>query len=161
MNKMITKFTAIDFETATPTVPNICQIGIVQFENGNIIQEINILVKPLRNYYWKNFTEIHGITSEDTVHAADFDVVWKTIAPFIEHQIVVAHNGLCFDFPVLEKTLTYYNLPIPQYEKYDTRRIYNKGLADLCAEHEIQLHHHDALSDARACGILFMKHLTK
>lgn len=158
---MIQTFTALDFETATPQTPNICQVGIVQFINGEIANEINILVKPHNNYYWKKFIEIHGIKPLDTLHSPTFDKIWHIIEPFIKEQCIVAHNGFGFDFPILEKSLTYYNLPTPKYEKYDTRRIYNKGLADLCIEHKIELQHHDALSDARACGVLFIKHLTK
>lgn len=152
-------FTAIDFETAQGYRWSICQVGLVRVENGIITNEVNLLVQPPDNYYWTNFINIHGITPEDTRHAPTFDKVWPKIAPYIENQLVIAHNGFGFDFPVLAKTLEYYGMAEPQYQKQCTYKIYKSNLANLCREHNIKLNHHDALSDARACAILYNKHL--
>jgi len=152
-------FTAIDFETAQGYRWSICQVGIVRVVEGIITEEVNILVQPPDNYYWYNFTEIHGISATDTVNAPTFDKVWPIIAPHIENQLVVAHNGFGFDFPVLAKTMEYYGMSNPEYRKQCTYKIYKSGLANLCRVHNIKLNHHDALSDARACATLFLKHL--
>ena len=157
----MTTFTAIDFETAQGSRTSICQVGLVRVENGIITNEINLLVQPPDNYYWSRFTAIHGISGKDTVNAPSFGQIWHQIAPYIENQNVVAHNGFGFDFPVLDKTLDYYGLQIPSYNKFCTYKIYKSNLANLCEKYEIQLNHHDALSDARACGDLFKMHLTK
>ncbi len=149
-------FTAIDFETAQGYRWSICQVGLVRVENGKIVEEINLLVQPPNNYYWSQFTDIHGITANDTRHSPTFDKVWSKIEPFITNQNVVAHNGLSFDFPVLSKTLEYYGMQAPQYEKHCTYRMFKDNLASLCKIHGIALNHHDALSDARACAELFM-----
>jgi DNA polymerase-3 subunit epsilon len=150
-------FTAIDFETAQGYRWSICQVGVVRVENGIITKEIDLLVQPPNNYYWKRFTDIHGISASDTSHAPTFDQVWQQIAPYIENQNVVAHNGFGFDFPVLSKTLEYYGLSTPDYNKFCTYRLYGTNLASLCREHDIPLNHHDALSDVRACGELFLR----
>jgi DNA polymerase-3 subunit epsilon len=152
-------FTAIDFETAQGYRWSICQVGIVRVVEGIITEELNILVQPPDNYYWYNFTEIHGIASADTATAPTFDKVWPIIAPYIEDQLVIAHNGFGFDFPVLAKTLEYYGMSNPEYQKQCTYKIYKSNLANLRKEHKIKLNHHDALSDARACATLFIKHL--
>ena len=152
-------FTAIDFETAQVYRWSICQVGLVRVENGIITQEVNVLVQPPNNYYWNRFTDIHGITAKDTLNSPTFAQVWHQIAPYIENQNVVAHNGFGFDFPVLSKTLDYYNLSTPDYNKFCTYRIYRTNLADLCKKHNIPLNHHDALSDAKACAELYLKHL--
>lgn len=152
-------FTAIDFETAQGYRWSICQVGLVRVVDGKITDEINILVQPPDNYYWYNFTEIHGIAASDTAKSSTFDKVWPTIAPYIENQLVIAHNGFGFDFPVLAKTLEYYGMSNPEYQKQCTYKIYKSNLANLCKEHKIKLNHHDALSDARACAALFIKHL--
>lgn len=152
-------FTAIDFETATGYRNSICQIGLVRVENGTIIKEISLLTQPPGNFYWSQFTEIHGISSLQTVTAPVFNQVWHIIRPYIENQNVVAHNGFGFDFPVLEKTLDYYNLLIPNFNKICTYKIYKSNLANLCKEHKILLNHHDALSDAKACAELYLKSL--
>jgi DNA polymerase-3 subunit epsilon len=152
-------FTALDFETASGYRNSICQVGLVRVENGIVVKEINILVQPPDNYYWSRFTDIHGITAKDTANALTFAQVWCQIAPYIENQNVIAHNGFGFDFPVLDKTLNYYNLAIPDYNKFCTYKIYKSNLANLCKEHSILLNHHDALSDARACAELYLSHL--
>lgn len=157
----MTTFTALDFETAQGYRWSICQIGLVRVENGIITDEVNVLVQPPDNYYWPQFINIHGITPQHTAKSPTFDQVWDQILPFIKDQNVVAHNGFGFDFPVLQKTLEYYGLPTPDYAKYCTYKIYKSNLAALCKEHQIPLNHHDALSDARACASLFLKHLTK
>ena len=152
-------FTAIDFETASGYRNSICQVGLVRMENGILVKEINILVQPPDNYYWSRFTDIHGITAKDTANALTFAQVWCQIAPYIENQNVIAHNGFGFDFPVLAKTLEYYNLQTPNYNKFCTYRIYKSNLANLCKQHNIALNHHDALSDARACAVLYLMSL--
>jgi len=152
-------FTAIDFETAQGYRWSICQVGLVRVEYGKITNEVNLLVQPPNNYYWDKFIDIHGITPDDTANAPTFDKVWHKIEPFIKEQNVVAHNGFSFDFPVLNKTLEYYGMQAPDYEKYCTYRIFKDNLASLCKYYKIPLNHHDALSDAKACAELFLLHL--
>lgn len=151
-------FTAIDFETANGNPNSICQVGLVRVENSIITKEIELLVRPPRNYYWRSFVDIHGIRPEQTVFSPDFTGIWAQIAPFISGQQVVAHNS-SFDFNCLRETLRYYHLPPARFKGNCTLAIYSKGLAKLCAEHCIELDHHQALSDARACARLFLKHL--
>ena len=151
-------FTAIDFETAQGKRSSICQIGLVRVENGIIIGTMNKLVCPPDNYYFYRNTDIHGIRAEHTRHAPTFAALWQYIKPFIVNQTVVAHNG-AFDFSCLSKTLEYYRLQQPNYQKQCTYKIYKKDLASLCREHRIKLNHHDALSDAMACAELYRMHL--
>ncbi len=153
-------FTAIDFETANPCRTSICQVGIVCVENGLIVEEISLLVQPPQNkYQWRYFIETHGITAAETQNSPAFAEIWHQIKHCIEGRKVVAHNGFSFDFDVLGKTLRHYGIPEPEYEKCCTYRIYGEGLASLSEKHNIPLNHHDALSDARACAVLYLKHL--
>lgn len=151
-------FTAIDFETAQGKRSSICQIGLVRIENGIIKETMNKLVRPPDNYYFYRNIEIHGIRPEHTSNAPTFAALWHEIKPFIHNQTVVAHNG-AFDFSCLSKTLDYYSLQHPEYQKQCTYRIYGKDLASLCRKHSITLNHHDALSDAMACAELYQLHL--
>lgn len=149
-------FTAIDFETANGKRWSIRQVGIVRIENGVITNELSILVQPPGNFYWNRFTGIHYITPEMTRNAPTFDKIWHLVEPFIKNQTVVAHNGFSFDFPVMAQTLQYYGLEIPDYEKHCTYQLFRDNLASLCKKYDIFLNHHDALSDARVCGELFL-----
>lgn len=155
----MTSFTAIDFETAHPQKWSICQVGLVRVENQIITEQLSILVQPPDNYYWNNFIDIHGICPQQTVDAPTFDRVWYQIEPFIKNQNVVAHNGFGFDFHCLNQTLEYYDIPSPEFIGHCTYRIFRDNLASLCNQYKINLNHHDALSDARACAQLFNLHL--
>jgi DNA polymerase-3 subunit epsilon len=152
----INSFTAIDFETAQGKRNSICQIGIVQVVDGEIVETYNKLVRPPDNFYFYRNTEIHGISSKDTENESTFDVLWHEIKHFIENQHVVAHNA-AFDISCLKQTLDFYNLEHVHFEQHCTYKIYGENLADLCRKHKIKLNHHDALSDAMACAELFMK----
>jgi DNA polymerase-3 subunit epsilon len=111
-------FTAIDFETASGYRNSICQVGLVQVEEGIIANTLNLLVQPPKNYYWSNFIDIHGITHAMTENEPTFDQIGHLVAPFITGKNVVTHNGFGFDFPVLSKTLDYYDLSTPDYNKF-------------------------------------------
>lgn len=156
---MNNSFTAIDFETAHGKRWSICQVGLVRVENSIITDQLSILVQPPNNFYWDRFIDIHGIDSEKTASAPTFNKIWHQIEPFIKGQNVVAHNGFSFDFPCLNQTLEYYNLPTPNYTGHCTYRLFGENLAILCKKHNITLNHHDALSDALACAELFKIHL--
>jgi DNA polymerase-3 subunit epsilon len=158
---MANTFTAIDFETAQGKRWSICQIGLVRVEGGEVIQTYSKLIKPPYNFYWKRFTDIHGISQQMTLNAPTFDQIWNEVSPFITNQDVVAHNGFGFDFSCLSQTLEFYDLPVPNYNRHCTYRIYKDGLAALCRDHGIKLKHHDALSDALACAQLYSKFFLK
>jgi DNA polymerase-3 subunit epsilon len=127
-----TTFTALDFETAQGKSYSICQVGLVRVDNGKVVHTFECLVKPPNNFYWNWFTE----------------------------QNVVAHN-VHFDARCLKETLEYYGLPVPEYTKYCTMKIFGGGLDANCEDYGIDLKHHDALSDAMGCAKLFLLHLEK
>ena len=156
---MNTNFTALDFETAHGKRWSICQVGLARFEDGLITEELSILVQPPDNFYWDWFTDIHGIGPAQTANAQTFDNVWPQMQRFIKNQNVVAHNGFSFDFHCLRQALEYYGLETPDFTPHCTYKIYRDNLASLCLKHEIALNHHDALSDAKACGELFKRQL--
>jgi len=157
MNKKNT-FTAIDFETAQGYRHSICQVGLVRVEKGKIVGTVSLLVQPPDNYYWYRFTEeIHGIDAETTANAPTFDKIWNDIKPYIHNQHIVAHNA-SLDVGCLKATLEYYGLPIPEFSYSCTCNLYGRrGLAVLCEEYGIELNHHEALSDARACAELYLR----
>lgn len=156
-------FTAIDFETATGYHP--CSVGIVTVENGIITDEFGTLIKPPRNEYNPYTIQVHGIYPRDTINAKSFLQVYPEIEKRLKNRVIVAHNE-SFDRNVLVKSMALHGLV---YEDLNiaarwecTVKIYKaKGLkptklSDCCREMNIELNHHEALSDARACAKLFM-----
>ena len=157
-------YVAIDFETATSKRNSACSVGIVTVQNGEIIEEYHALIQPPNNEYnWHN-VQVHGITSRDTNNSPTFDKVYPEILKRLEGKTVVAHNE-SFDRSVLKSAMELVGLnysDINLAEKWEcTMKVYKaKGykpakLNVCCAKHNIQLQHHDALSDARGCAKLY------
>ena len=150
-------FTSIDFETARGKRWSICQVGIVRVENGKIINKISRLVRPPNNEYSEWNTRVHGITPTDTIDSPTFLEIWSEIKPYIENNLVVAHNS-DFDIDCLNKTLEYYDIPKPRFEIDCTYRRTGQKLDDLCEAFDIELeNHHDAECDAIACAEIYIK----
>ncbi len=159
-------FVAIDFETATGKRTSACAIGIIVVENNKIIEEYQSLIQPPDNEYsWYNI-KIHGITEQDTVNAPFFPDIYPEIRKRLAGKTIVAHNE-SFDRSVLQKTMQYYDLDYSELNLSNqwecTLRIYReKGYypasLDVCCEKQgIKLNHHQALSDAKGCAMLYLK----
>ena len=158
-------FTAIDFETATRH--HICAVGIVTVENGKITDEFYTLIKPPNNEYNRYTIQVYGIMPEDTINAPAFIEVYPEIKKRLFGKIVVAHNE-SFDRSVLQKTMAENGLDYAELEISDrwecTMKLcrandkYPSGkLDECCAVDNIELQHHEALSDARACAELYLR----
>ena len=51
----MTRFAAVDFETATPERSSACAVGIAVFDSGEVRQATSRLIKPPGNEYdWFN-----------------------------------------------------------------------------------------------------------
>ena len=151
-------FVALDFETATQSRNSACQIGLVRFEEGREVASLCELIQPPDNRYYQKFTdEIHGIGPQTTRGAPTFAELWPTLKPWFENQLVVAHNAT-FDLGVLASTLEYYGIPPVEFQQACTYRLWGVNLKAACLEAGVSLdHHHDALCDSRACGLLYLK----
>jgi len=96
----------------------------------------------------------------------EFPEIWRIIKPMIENKFLLAHNA-GFDFSVLRWTLDYYNLDFPELQ-YACSYIISKkvwqglpayDLKTLCQINKINLKHHKAESDSKACAELTIKAL--
>ena len=163
-------FTAIDFETVTGYMDSACAIGIITVENGRITDEYHTLIQPPENIYWNSNIKVHGITPEMTQHSPGFHAIYPDIKERLYGRTVVAHNE-SFDRTVLKKTMRMYQLDYDELmiaEKWQcTCRIYRSigfkpaTLNACCEKMNIPLNHHEALSDARGCALLYLEYLEK
>lgn len=161
-------FAAIDFETATYDMHSACAVGIVTVENDIITDEYYTLIQPPDNYYFTKNIEIHGINGRHTFNKGTFDVYYPEIYKRLLNKTVVAHNEE-FDRNVLKSCISHYRLSskgLSLHKNWEcTLRLsrsmgyYPNKLSDCCRRHNIQLQHHEALSDARACAQLYLHHL--
>lgn len=158
-------FTAIDFETATNQPESACAIGIVTVNEGVITDEYYTLIQPPYNQYNYHNIRVHGINPNHTENEKTFHGHFSEISRRLFGRTIVAHNE-SFDRNVLMQTMSHYGLYYDKLELADrwecTCKIYRaKGYkpANLkyCSDrNNIQLNHHEALSDARACAKLYL-----
>lgn len=166
----MSKFVAIDFETANYNSFSACAVAIVTVEDHIITDRYYSLIQPPGNLYFKGFSELHAIYPEHTEHSPTFYDIYNDVKNRLEDEIVVAHNE-GFDRNVLKRTLEYYDLSqgaLKLDKKWEcTVRIYRKlgfkknSLNICCERFNIPLDHHNALSDAEACAILYNMFLQK
>ena len=97
-------FTTVDLETTDKDIrtSEIIEIAAVRVRNGEIVDQYSSLVKP-RGSIAAGATLTHGITAADVADAPDFAEVWPEFKAFCGDDVLVAHNGYEFDFPILER----------------------------------------------------------
>ncbi len=158
---MSNTFIAIDFETANSVRASACQVGLAKFADGDVVEKINLLVKPhssMRDFDFFN-TQIHGISAADVQNSPEFAEYWPQIRAFIGDAPLVAHNA-GFDMSVLRGLLDIYQLDYPELDYVCTFMLARNllkpaelNLAYVARELGVALeNHHDALADAIAAG---------
>jgi DNA polymerase-3 subunit epsilon len=159
----VVNFASIDFETATSSRDSACAVGVVIVENGEVTRAENRLIQPPGNRYESFNISIHGITPEETSTAPPFNEVWSEIADFIGSRIVIAHNA-AFDISVLRHSAAHTDYSPPSIQFACSYRMskdtwpgrWSYRLNDLAADLQVDLDHHNALSDANAAAAITM-----
>jgi superfamily I DNA/RNA helicase/DNA polymerase III epsilon subunit-like protein len=151
-------FTAIDLETTDTNVASaeIVEIAAVRVRDGVIRDELSMLVRP-RCPITPGAARAHQITERDVAHAPYLEEVWPRVAEFCGSDVLVAHNGYQFDFPLLRRLTgaehcTYDTLPLARELHSGSAK-----LSDLAARFGIDPGiSHRALDDARTLGHVFL-----
>ncbi|MZP29608.1 exonuclease [Heliobacterium undosum] len=154
-------FVAIDFETANGARNSACAIGLTVVAGGKAVESCSWLIRPPVLYF--PFTYIHGITAEQVKDEPTFDMLWPTLLPYLQGQLLVAHN-VSFDKGVLESTLKHYGLSLPEscyICSVETARktwpsLRNHKLNTVAEFLGVQLNHHDARDDAYAAAQIIL-----
>ena len=155
-------FVAIDFETANYYRNSACSVGIVKVENNHIAKQECRLIKPPSD--WFMFTDVHGLSWKDVENEPDFKEVWLDINHLLEGADFIAAHNAPFDRSVLNKCCKYYDISPPENRFICTMKLARKhlclhstALANVCDYFNIELDHHEALSDARACAKILIE----
>lgn len=170
-SKNYSRIVSIDFETANSKRASVCSIGFVVEQSGEILEEKEILVNPKAEFSKRNI-KIHGIEPSDVENSPTWDIAWKEVEKYItENTLVIAHNLRSMELACIRQECERYNMDLPSFAKikghnnmaYDTLKIAKENLNDLdnhrldtLSNHfNIELNHHSALSDAKACLEIF------
>lgn len=153
------RWVAIDFETATREATSACALGVAIIEGDAVVDTASWLIRPPFNEYEFRNTMVHGLSAEDTELAPEFDEVWWEIRQVLEGARLLAHHA-AFDIRVLRALLDSREIPAPAYEYACTvamaravmPELPNHKLNTVCEACGIELVHHEAQSDARACA---------
>jgi len=107
----MTRFAALDFETANNARDSACALGVVIVEQGRIVERLYELIRPPSREFL--FTHIHGLSWQDVQGAQRFDAVWSAMARALTGiEFLAAHNAP-FDKGVLSACCETYQLAPP------------------------------------------------
>lgn len=156
-------FLAIDVETANSDVSSICQIGIVGYDQGTIVEEWQSYVDPEDDFDPINVA-IHGIDERCIDGAPTLEELSGTLHGFLDSRIAVCHTH--FDRVAVNQGLQKYGQPRLSCVWLDSARVARRvwkevawkgyGLGNLCKILGYDFNHHDALEDAKAAGYVLL-----
>lgn len=156
---MTDRYIAFDVETPNYANNRMSAIGITVIDNGTVVQEYYSLVDPEAHFDAFNVS-LTGITPEMVAGKPAFPALWQEIKPIMESGLLIAHNAP-FDLSVLAKCLRDYGIvwqpTVPyactcQMSRLLLPQLPNHRLNTLCDYLALELDHHHAGSDSRACG---------
>lgn len=157
-------FHVIDIETANADVSSICQIGVAEFQNGEVVNTWKTLVDPQDCFDGFN-VRLHGISEETVKGAPTFEQIHEDLTELLRDKVVVHH--MPFDRVGISRACEECELDhIPTFW-LDSARVVRRtweqfaysgyGLKNIADFLEIKFEHHDALEDAIATGRIMLK----
>ena len=155
-------FVVVDVETACSRVSSICQIGIVGFRDGQEVFAYETLVDPCDEFSPFN-TRIHGISCDHVVGRPTFAHIHEVVDGHLAGRVTVAHSN--FDKGALAAACRVHDRRTIETTWLDSVRVAKRAWPDL-PSHRLNVltrflgvrhKHHDALSDARAAGMVIVR----
>ena len=150
-------FVAIDIESTDKYKESAepVEIAMVRVRGGVIVDELHSMVRP-RAPISVGAIKTHGITEMAVADAPRFEDVWPRFREFAGDDVLVAHNGQEFDFPILRRMsadalCTYDTLPLARDLHSGSAK-----LVDLARHFGVDPGaSHRALDDARTLARVF------
>jgi len=104
LDTTLERYVTFDFETTDNDAATcgVVEIGAVRVVNGEIVERFHTLVNPFRPISPKA-TAVHGYGDADVRAAPAFGEVWPRFRAFVGDDVLIAHNGMNFDVPVLRR----------------------------------------------------------
>ncbi|HEU5218319.1 MAG TPA: UvrD-helicase domain-containing protein [Gemmatimonadales bacterium] len=157
-------FVTADVETTDrdSATCDIIELGAVRVRDGQIVDRYEQRVRP-RVPISEGARKTHGITDEELKDAPRLHEVWGAFRAFCGDDIIVAHNGAGFDFPVLRRL----GAELPggaEFVGYDSlllaRQLHpgSRKLVDLAhAFGIVPARSHSAYDDSRVLALVFSR----
>jgi len=163
---MTERYIAFDVETPNYANNRMSAIGVSVIEDGTLVDEYYSLVNPETHFDRFNI-DLTGITPEAVADAPTFPELWRELEPVMSNGLLIAHNAP-FDMSVLAKCLLDYGVRWHPTAHYACtcqmgRRLLpelpNHKLNTICDYLGVELDHHHAGSDSRACAEIMLHYL--
>jgi DNA polymerase-3 subunit epsilon len=159
---MTTAFVGLDVETANADPSSICQIGVVHFDGGWVVDGWQTLVNPCVPFDQRHVA-IHGITAATVTAAPPIEEAWPELRRRLYDAVASTHTP--FDVSCLEAAARVRGLEMPECRWLDSAAVARRtwsddgggfGLAALAKRLGIVFQHHSAIEDARASGAVVL-----
>jgi DNA polymerase III subunit epsilon len=157
-------FFAVDVETANTCLSSICQIAVVRFERGAVVDIWQSFIDPGEPFAALNVA-LHGIDEIAVANAPDFPEIIEALSERLSGNVVVTH--MPFDRIAIQSALAKHCVASFECSWLDTASVARRawprfakrgyGLKSLAAWCDIDLRHHDAVQDAVAAGLILNK----
>ncbi|MCQ4323156.1 exonuclease domain-containing protein [Stutzerimonas stutzeri] len=157
-------FVAIDVETANANMASICQIGIVEYQNGSLVSEWKSYVDP-EDYFDGMNVSIHGITEKTVVGAPTFSAIAETLRSMLDGKVTVCHTH--FDRVAIGQAFRKNNAVELSCRWLDSAKVVRRaweecaaqgyGLSAVSKRLGYKFQHHDALEDAKASAHILIR----
>jgi len=163
---MSERYIAFDVETPNYANDSISAIGISVIENRCVTSDFYTLVNPEAHFDPFNI-QLTGITPKMVAGKPTFRELWEKIEPVMNSGLLIAHNAP-FDMGVLAQCLNDYRIEWQPFTYYACtcvmgRACYpnlnNHKLNTLCEYLQLDLDHHNAVSDSHACAELLLDYI--
>ncbi|WP_063914675.1 exonuclease domain-containing protein [Pseudomonas sp. p21] len=160
------RFISIDVETANSWFGSICQVGVVEFVDGQIVNEWESLVDPEDDFFEFN-TRIHGITAVMVAGQPTFQAVLETVRMLASDSLITSYGH--FDRAAFSQACDTRKLPPMANDWLNIQSAVRRAWPDRYATGGYRLNavckhlgiplarHHNALDDARAAGIVLLR----
>ncbi|MGV2871550.1 exonuclease domain-containing protein [Colwellia sp. E150_009] len=158
-------FLALDVETANEDMSSICQIGIAEVIDGEVVDSASWLIDP-EDYFSPINTSIHGITKKDVKGCPPYYRYDNTLRDALSGKYVICHTH--FDRVSMKKVAEKYGLPQIDCIWLDSAKITRRawknefgssgyGLANVCNVLGYEFQHHNAEEDAKAAAFIVIE----
>lgn len=161
----MSRFIVFDVETPNRESDRMSAIGITVIDENKIVDEYYSLVDPETRFDYFNI-QLTGISEKTVKGSPTFPDIWTKVEPYMSSGILVAHNAV-FDMGVLKRCLNGYSIKWKESARYlCTVQIGRKLLPGMshklnviCDHYGIDLNHHHAASDSRACAEILLRYI--
>lgn len=157
-------FLTIDFEVASRWEYSPCSVAIYKFTENSYNKIYSTLINSGDVFFDPQLVKLHGITFDMVQDAPSLSNVMKEICNIIKDNFLFAHNAT-YDILKIITGCKECNINIPNFKYADSLMIAKrtwKGLVNykldtICDFLNIELNHHNADSDAIACGKIVLE----